>query len=1134
MLPIRSCRARRIWLLAFGILSAAAGGIGAAAGDGPQEPAEARQLPAEEPWLRIRAGGHTAAVEALAFTPDATRLCSAGLDKVVEVWNLTTVTRDLRRVLLHERTIRWQVARGLRGGIYSVASSPGDGLLAIGGYGAMGSLGEILLVNPLDGNLSKVLEGHRQTICALAFSADGQWLASSDAGGAAILWKRGPWQPTVLYDPDDATYGAQSAATIARQPKLRPIVIAGKNLVVLPVFLGEESAGRLRWKLACINATDTKDYRVLDTLHYGMVTALAASADGSRLASGDLEGNLYVWDVVAGRAERLDPGAAAASLAFGPDAGTLAVGTMVSPARKESQMQVWDLSSRRIVRSRSLPDHVRACAISPDGKRLAYVGGANSEVFVEPLADSDGRISLAGSGKRVLKVAFAKEEPYYRVAFGSDFRDGGFNDYADLQSSFDLTQSALTRNIPVQASAWLAADWGQGDWRAKRQADGTLQLTEAGELRGTVAFDPRLEGRPRSYCWIPDRQGKPVAVAVGTDVQNSVFVCRLVAKGPCPILRHFRGHQDYVTSVSVSRDLRFLASGSADGTIVTWSLSQYEKGEEVPGRWGAEFTVRDALLVVTTLDPAGPLFRKGVREGDVITAIRWPGGKADRVEKEPRAIVATLWASPWATQVVFESTRDGKLRPPFQLLPAWQPLSTLFVATGGEWALWTPEGFYDASMNGHRLFGWQVNRGLHALPDFYRADQYSRTLERPAVLNRLLPAGSLHEAFRRSTAPPRAELDQALPEQIAATPKVTILAPPPGVMVREASTVVKARITIPANRKLVSTRVFANGVAAAGYEQLGQRDVNGGTEVTLQWKVPLPKDPRDLIQVIAATDAPAAAFGDVLIQRPEAGPAPLPRLYLMVLGVNKYADPKIQPLSFSVADAEAVAEELRTASQGVYALDTSVVLINEKVTPQSWRQAVEQLKAKLQGVARPDDLVVFFLAGHGIVDDQTRKYYYVGYDFKLADLEAKRYSACIGCEDFRTLADIPCRKLVILDTCYSGALQPPRSNNLKTAVRQLEEDVIFTVTAATGEQRSAEKASWKHGAFTKCLLEGLGGGGHSAATRGRIVTLDDVVVYVKRAVPILTEGLQTPTAAPDEILPYTSLPLTRTKDRPEK
>ena len=62
----------------------------------------------------------------------------------------------LRRVFLRERTIRWQVARGLRGNIYAIAAGAVTiGLLAIGGYGAMGSLGEIVLVNPVDGTLGQ-------------------------------------------------------------------------------------------------------------------------------------------------------------------------------------------------------------------------------------------------------------------------------------------------------------------------------------------------------------------------------------------------------------------------------------------------------------------------------------------------------------------------------------------------------------------------------------------------------------------------------------------------------------------------------------------------------------------------------------------------------------------------------------------------------------------------------------------------------------------------------------------------------------------------------------------------------------------------------------------------------------------
>jgi hypothetical protein len=287
----------------------------------------------------------------------------------------------------------------------------------------------------------------------------------------------------------------------------------------------------------------------------------------------------------------------------------------------------------------------------------------------------------------------------------------------------------------------------------------------------------------------------------------------------------------------------------------------------------------------------------------------------------------------------------------------------------------------------------------------------------------------------------------------------------------------------------------------------------------------LPQDQRDLIQVVVGTDAPTAAFGDVLVAREHVAESRLPRLFIVALGVDTYGDPEIRPLAFSVADAAAVVDSLKTHSQGVYALDDVSLLTGKQVTPAEFRRALSELGNKLKTVAQPDDVLLFFLAGHGIVDEATKKYYFVGHDFTMSDFERGNYKDCISWDDFRGLAEVPCRKLALLDTCHSGAIQPPRSSDLKAAVRQLQDDVIFTVTASTGDQRSAEKPSWGHGAFTKCLLEALGG--KAGADAAGCITLDGLVGYLKDTVPKLTDGLQTPTAAPDDILPFTSLPLVR-------
>lgn len=635
-----------------------------------------RQTAPDEPWLRIDAGGHTASVRALAFLPDSLRLCSAGLDKNVEVWNLSTL-RDLRRMYLRERTIRWQVARGLRGNIYAIAVAPriagipGGGLLAIGGYGAMGSLGEIVLVDPLQGKLDRVLQGHRQTICALAFSPDGKWLASMDTAGETRLWNRKSWNSVVLYKQDRQTYSPEVAATIAKQPKLRPLAFAGGDYLIVPACVSNAGDARLRWQLLRIRAADPTDFRALETVHNGLVTALATSQDGARLASADAEGHLYLGDLAGhplaghGQPKLLQSGRGVLSLCFSPDGQTLVAGLLASAASGQGQLQVWDVATRGLTRSVPLPDHVYACAVSPDGKRVAYTGGDHGEVFVDALSGSagapgtPGRSVLEGTGRRIGKVAFAKQEPLYRVAFGPLVPGRGLNE-GDLTKTFDTVK--LSVGTVSNPADWIAANESNGGWTVERNKDGSLRLLRGGVPQGSVALGPQVpgldEGKPRCYCWLADAAGQPYAIVVGTDIQDSIYVCRLVDRGPCPILRHFRGHADVVTSVGVSRDLRYLVSGSADGTVRFWSLAGCAEGIKPRGRWGVEFEVRGEQLRVADLNPAGPLFRKGMRKGDVLLSLRWPAEQGVQVERKAAAMLEKLQSLPWGTQIVFDYARN--------------------------------------------------------------------------------------------------------------------------------------------------------------------------------------------------------------------------------------------------------------------------------------------------------------------------------------------------------------------------------------------------------------------------------------------------------------------------------------------
>ncbi len=419
---------------------------------------------------------------------------------------------------------------------------------------------------------------------------------------------------------------------------------------------------------------------------------------------------------------------------------------------------------------------------------------------------------------------------------------------------------------------------------------------------------------------------------------------------------------------------------------------------------------------------------------------------------------------------------------------------------------------------------------MRSLAAFYRADQFHQRLEQPSVLEQLLPTGSLHDAFEHANLQPQGELHRAVPDQIAAAPVIEIVQPGFDAEVQGNVAQVRGKVQVPLASKVADARIYANGVVGTERKLIAEVKREGFVEQTYEWRVTLPTEEVNLIQVVVGTSAQVTALGDIRVRRINPVRPARPKMYVLGVGIDQYADPRVPQLDFSADDARAVRDVLQTRSSPLYDVVAAPLLINADVTPEKWRKALEDLTRQLIGRVGPDDLLVLFLAGHGLEDVRTKQYYFVGHNFKMSD-RGKSYEGCITWNDFRILADVPCRKLALIDTCHSGAIQPPRAENTKAAVRQLQDDVIFTVTASQGDQPAAESPTRKHGVFTVCLLDALEGKAISAGQTE--ITLNDVVRYVQQAVPRLTaeltggDGQQHPTAAPDGVLEYAQIPLTR-------
>jgi len=1140
-------------------------GAAPAAGDDGNSPLSPGDL---RPHLRLRFDGHTARINEVAISADGKYLLSAGDDKELHLWARETIDAKPGQ-WYHRRTLRWQVERGPRGRIDTIAVH--ENLVAIAGQGAMGGNGEIwiydfttgrllptLLGNlPAPGDSSRCIvadaapsdndafdAGHRQVVHSLAWQPNSKdpALASADREGHVILWRRnattGAWSPKTIVAADEITYGKAIGDALQPLRSFLAIVFLGQDQLLVPRYVGvaAEPAGAARWQLQRYRlSTNKSDLIAIDHLH--MMTAMTGSSDALRLASGDAMGNLCISTFdPAGTltsSKRNEPATGVPlSLKWNSTATRLLVSNLIDA--ETGSLEYYDTSDPKADAKRisdlSLSAHGVSCefdagtnqAITVADNKLVTYQIAN-EKFVPRIMQT-----LAPTIRPVREVAFTNSSPPYVVGIRTRLDQAAGFDHV-----FDL--STIKLEPTVAPEIWIKPTDTKGEW----------SISQADTSVGTRPFLNDGKGVTRLLPLRPDKDGivtgeayfevtaetKRQAVMIGTNMQNNVYVYERNDAADAKLLRQFRGHHGAVRSISVSADRRYAVSGGDDAMICVWKLEDVFTVDELTNRWGTSFELRGKRLFAIGVRRDGPLFFRGVREGDELVGISWHDDQTDetKIVIDPQEIFTALSAIPFDAQVCFDFKRLGRPLKGFQSFAAWHPVATLFVDQTRQWAFWTPAGFYDASFGGNRLFGWQINRGVSNAPDYFLAEQFKQRLENAPAMRRLLDDGDLSTAMEKGVSgigPPTGE--DAITSQILSKPTITLISPRENETIQNGEVVVRADITVPRGATLQPPKVFAGGVPAVNRELLNPNDAAQTGTYQYRWTSRVPSDSRLTLEVVAATDAGASDRVSVELVN-DSVPRRLPRLHFLSLGVSQYSDPQITKLDFAADGAHAMATLFRERTLSLYRTTTSELLDKDAIRP-LWREYAKQAARELSSDITPDDLVIMYFCGHGFRDVRTNQWYFVTADARHSDVMNNRYADLISFDDLAMLGELPCRKLAIIDSCHSGAVQPlMRSDDLKSVIRMLQGDVVLTITASEGEEEAAEQKDRGLGRFTSDVVDALQG--IADANGDGVVTLQETIGHVVAAADrhARESGFtQHPTAGPADLLKLMDLPLTRT------
>ena len=483
-----------------------------------------------------------------------------------------------------------------------------------------------------------------------------------------------------------------------------------------------------------------------------------------------------------------------------------------------------------------------------------------------------------------------------------------------------------------------------------------------------------------------------------------------------------------------------------------------------------------------------------------------------------------------------------------------QEVTSLIGVSEDTYVLFTENGYYMTSKAGRDLVAFRSGMKLMTF------DQFDLAYNRPDVILARLghtPPEQLNlykQAYEKRRLRNEGVVAAALIRDDAPDIDVTTDTPPE---TNTSAMPLKVKIR-DAKNNLKTLKVMVNDVPVygrAGLDLRGRNAQNYETDMAITLS-----EGKNRIQISAINTAGVESIPETFETTFSGWPEPTDVICVSV-GIANYQDPDYN-LTYSRKDAEEMAAAFETMQKNQRGIFEKIILTDTSAV----KENILAIKKRLMQT-RPNDRVILFFAGHGLLDEKL-DWYFATYDTDFRN-PSKRG---LGYSEIENLLDgIPARRrLVLMDACHSGEVDKETSAPVMTLVdggpssvsarglkqkigigenpvqnvnsrgflakktgavglqnsfdlmRELFADLqngigATVISSASGTELALEGGEWKNGVFTYSVLQGLTNGKADLDHDG-IIRCSELQTYVTQSVKQLTQGKQTPTARKEKML----------------